>query len=246
MIGGVVRQHLADTYQLSYLTRRPADFASHVADITDLASIQPAFEHVDAVVHLAAVSSVDAPWDAVLSTNIVGTYNVFEAARLARVPRVVYASSNHTVGMYEVDGAPEIYGLADRRVYDADTPVRPDSLYGASKVFGESLARLYAERYGLSVICLRIGAVREHDDPTRFSAERPSSALPGLTANEMRQRLRAVWLSHRDCAQLIQRALDTDVAWAIVYGISNNPRRFWDLKEARELLGYRPSDSAPR
>ena len=245
MIGGVMRRHLADMYQLSYLTRRPADFASHVADITDLASIQPAFEGVDAVVHLAAASSVDAAWDAVLSDNIVGTYNVFEAARRARVTRVVFASSNHTVGMYEVDGAPGIYDVADRRLYDAHAPVRPDSLYGASKVFGEAVARLYADRHGLSAICLRIGAVRDHDDPTRFMGELASSTLPDLSVEETRHRLRAVWLSHRDCAQLVQRALETHLNWAVVYGVSNNPRRFWDLDGARELLGYEPLDSAP-
>ncbi len=245
VIGGVVRRHLADTYQLSYLTRRPADFASHVADITDLASIQPAFEGIDAVVHLAAASSVDAPWDAVLGDNIVGTYNVFEAARRARVSRIVFASSNHAVGMYEVEGAPALYDLADRSVYDADTPVRPDSLYGVSKVFGEALARMYADRYGLSAICLRIGAVRDHDDPTRFTGELPSTALPGLSVDETRRRLLAVWLSHRDCAQLVQRALETDLDWAVVYGVSNNPRRFWDLEGARELLGFEPLDSAP-
>ena len=245
VIGGVVRRHLADRYQLSYLTHRPAEFPSHVADIADLVSIQPAFEGIDAVVHLAGASSIDAPWASVLTDNIIGTYNVFEAARQAHLSRVVFGSSNHTVGMYEVLGAPEIYDLADRRQYSTEVPVRPDSLYGASKVYGEAIGRLYADRYGLSVICLRIGAVREHDDPTDVSAERPSSMLRALTAEQTRTRLRAVWLSHRDCAQLIGRALDTSVDWAVVYGISNNPRRFWDLEEARQVLGYEPADSAP-
>lgn len=245
VIGGVVRRHLAERQKLSYLTRHPVGLSSHVGDISDLRSIRPFFEGMDAVVHLAAASSVDDPWDRVLADNIIGTYNVFEAARMANVKRVVFASSNHTVGMYEVEGAPDIYELNDPRAYDASVSVRPDSLYGVSKVFGEALGRFYADRHGMDVICLRIGAVRDDDDPTRVLAGRPFEPLPILTADQSRYRLRAVWLSHRDCAQLIQRALDSNVHWAVVYGISNNPRQLWDLAGARKLLGYEPEDSAP-
>jgi nucleoside-diphosphate-sugar epimerase len=245
IIGSVVRRTLADAYELSFLTLRPASFASHVGNITRLASIRPAFRGVDAVVHLAGASSVDSPWEQVLANNVVGTYNVFEAARQAGVKRVVYASSNHTIGMYEVEGAPGIYDLDDERAFDVSVPVRPDSLYGVSKVFGEALGRLYADRHQMDVICLRIGAVRESDDPTKAEAGRPFEPFPVLTTDQSRQRLRAVWLSHRDCAQLIQRALEAPVHWAVVYGVSNNPRRFWDLGAARDLLGYEPLDSAP-
>lgn len=244
VIGGVIRRHLGNQYQLSYLTRRPANFASHVGDIADLASILPAFEGIHAVVHLAASSSIDASWEEILSDNIEGTYNVFEAALRAGVSRVVFASSNHTVGMYEVEGAPQLYEVDDERVYDADTPLRPDSLYAVSKIFGEAIGRLYADRQGMSVICLRIGAVREHDDPTNAASEQ-SSLLQHLTADQLGRRLRAVWLSHRDCAQLITCALETDTRFAVVYGVSNNPGRFWDLDGARDLIGYQPVDAAP-
>lgn len=243
VIGGVIRSRLADKYRFSYLDRRGP--SGDLGDISDLETIRPAFEGMDAVIHLAAVTSVEASWDEVLATNIVGTYNVFEAARRATVKRVVFASSNHAVGMYEVERAPEIYALDDPHVHDATVPVRPDSLYGASKVFGETIGRLYADLHGLDVICLRIGQVREDDDPTLAVAGRPFEPLPVLTLDQSRQRLRAVWLSHRDCAQLIQRALDADVHWAIVYGVSNNPGRFWDLDSARDLIGYDPQDSAP-
>lgn len=244
-IGGIVRRDLSKRYDLSYLTHRPAAFSSYVGDISDLQSIRPAFDGVEAVIHLAAASSVDDPWDRILADNIVGTYNVFEAARMSNVQRVVFASSNHTIGMYEVDGAPGLYDLKDLRLYDASVSVRPDSPYGVSKVFGEALGRLYADRYQLDVICLRIGAVREDDDATNAGAGRPFESFPILTADQNRQRLRAVWLSHRDCAQLIQKALDAPIHWAVVYGVSNNPRRFWDLTAARDLLGYEPRDSAP-
>jgi nucleoside-diphosphate-sugar epimerase len=242
----VVRRHLADRYELRYLTRRPSEVPSHVADLTDLDAITPAFRDIDAVVHLAASSSVEAPWSDILPNNIVATYNVFEAARRAGVELVVFASSNHVVGMYEVESAPAVYELEDRRAWDAGVPVRPDSLYGVSKVFGEALGRMYVDRYGLRVICLRIGGVLADDDPARpRAAGRPFEPLPELTSEQNAHRIRAVWLSHRDCAQLIGLALDSGRQWAVVYGISDNPRKLWDLESARELLGYTPLDAAP-
>ena len=241
-IGSAVREHLGGRYELTSLTLTPQEFPSHVADIADLDAILPAFENVDAVVHLAASAELEAPWDDVLRNNIVGTYNVFEAARRAGVARVVFASSNHTVGMYELDGAPTLYDVDDERSYDHTAELRPDSLYGVSKAYGEALGRMYLERHGLRVFCLRIGAVRAHDNPT--------AATPGplidLDAEGQRNRLRAVWLSQRDCAELISSCLDVeDVSWAVVYGVSGNPRRFWDLSHAKELLGWEPQDSAP-
>ncbi len=213
------------------LARKPGPYADVVADIAGLAALTPAMQGVDAVVHLAASSAVGSPWDAVLAINLIGTYNVFEAARRASVQRVVFASSNHAIGMYEVEAAPALYALRDERLFDELVPVRPDSLYGVSKVFGEVLGRYHVDRHGMRVICLRIGSVLADDDPR--------------DAGNDAHRLRATWLSHRDCAQLIERALDADVAWAVVYGISDNPRQFWDLASARALLGYRPVDRAP-
>jgi len=241
-IGTAVREHLSERYELVSLTLTPQAFPSHVADISELDAIRPAFENVEAVVHLAASPAIETPWDDVLRNNLIGAYNVFEAAREAGVERVVFASSNHTVGMYEVDGAPEIYGADDERSYDHEAELRPDSLYGVSKVYGEALGRLYMERHGLRVFCLRIGAVREADDPTEPS----SNPLIDLDADGRRNRMRSVWLSRRDCAELIGRCLDVDdVRWAVVYGVSGNERRFWDLEHARELLGWEPKDAAP-
>lgn len=245
LIGRVLRERLADAYELSFLTRRPAAFASHVGTIERMDEIADAFVGVDTVVHLAGESSVEAPWERVLSANVVGTYNVFEAARQAGARRVVFASSNHAIGMYEAEAAPAIYEIDDGRTYDALVPARPDSLYGASKVFGEALGRLYADRHGMEVICLRIGNVRDDDDPTNVDAGRPFEPLPALTREDARKRLRAVWLSHRDCAALVRAAIEADVPWAVVYGTSDNPRQMWDLSGARELLGYHPEDSAP-
>ena len=242
VIGTAVREHLGGRYELTSLTLAPQEFPSHVADIADLDAILPAFENVEAVVHLAASPAIETPWDDVLRNNIIGTYNVFEAARQAGVACVVFASSNHVVGMYELDGAPALYDPDDGRSYDHTAEIRPDSLYGVSKAYGEALGRMYMERHGLRVFCLRIGAVRAKDDPTAPS----TNPLIDLDADGRRNRMRAVWLSHRDCAELIARCLEVeDVSWAVVYGVSGNARRFWDVDHARDLLGWEPQDSAP-
>ena len=200
---------------------------AHVADIADYEAIRPEFDGIDAVVHMAAAAAVDSTWDEVLEANIIGTRNVFEAARDAGVPHVVFASSNHVVGGYERDGRPQIYEPDDRTLLDEHVDPRPDSLYGVSKGFGELLGRYYSDTYGMRVICLRIGWVRDSDKRPR---DHPSAE--------------AIWLSARDCAQLVARAIDTDVRWAVVYGVSNNPGAFWDLTSARDVLGFVPQDSA--
>ena len=244
-IGSVVRQYLGDRYELHALTLEPAEFPSTVANIADLYAILPAFEGMDAVVHLAASAAVETPWSDILPNNLIGTYNVYEAARRAGVERVVFASSNHTIGMYEFDSSPGVYALDDERVWDETVEVRPDSLYGVSKVYGEALGRHYVDRYGLRVFCLRIGTVTAADDPRAPSVTAKSPALLNLPVDERLNRMRCTWLSHRDCAQLIQRCLDVeDLNWAVVYGISNNPRQFWSLDRARKLLGYEPVDGA--
>ncbi|MGH9176453.1 MAG: NAD-dependent epimerase/dehydratase family protein, partial [Vicinamibacterales bacterium] len=131
------------------------------------------------------------------------------------------------------------------RVVDHYAEIRPDSYYGISKAYGEAMGRYYAENFGMRVYCLRIGTVRAHDDPRAPEIATAASWLP-LTPEQTYDRLRATWLSRRDCAQLIARCLDaTDVPFGIYYGISNNPRQFWDLSHARDEIGYDPQDAAP-
>jgi uronate dehydrogenase len=129
--------------------RRPAGMAKSsafvAADLADLGQVEKAVDGVDGIVHLGGVS-IEHPWDAILNANVVGCYNLFEAARRRRVRRVVFASSNHAVGFYP----------RQRRI-GVDAPVRPDSRYGVSKAFGEALGSLYAYKHGLKVTCLRIG-----------------------------------------------------------------------------------------
>jgi nucleoside-diphosphate-sugar epimerase len=246
-IGRAVQEHLSDRYDLRLMTRTPAGFPSHVADVTDLDAMLPAFRDVNAVIHLAASSSVESPWKEVLPNNLIGTYNVFEAARRAGVETVVFASSNHAIGAFEVEASPRLYDLDDDRVFDHTAEIRPDSLYGVSKAYGEALGRYYVEMHGMRVFCLRIGTVRDSDDPRDPELGETSPPLLDLATPEQRyKRMRATWLSRRDCCELISRCLDAEhVRWAVVYGISNNLRQFWDISHARELLGYDPQDSAP-
>lgn len=246
VIGSAVLEHLGGRYELSALDMRPGDFPTHVANIADLDAIQPAFEGVDAVVHLAASISVETPWPDILRDNIIGTYNVYEAARRAGAGVVVFASSNHAVGMYEVTNSPDIHATDHPLVIDQYAEIRPDSYYGVSKVYGEAMGRYYVENHGLRVFCLRIGTVRADDSPTSEAAAASSGWLP-LTREQTLQRLQATWLSQRDCAQLISRCLDADhISFGIYYGISDNPRQMWSLANARAELGYAPEDSAAR
>ena len=251
MIGSILRQGLSGDFQIVPLTRTPQSYPSRVVDITQLDPLAAAFQGIDAVIHLAGAAALDAPWDDVLANSIVGTRNVFEAARAAGVSSVIFASSGHVLGMAEEELAPAFYELHDSRCFDHRTELRPDSLYAVAKIFGESLGRYYADVFGLRVICLRLGTVLPDDNPLSVvSAGRGRSAA--LPAEQRRLRVRAKWLSHRDCCQLFARCLDATNAstgasarWAVVFGTSRNPRQIWSLDETRRLLGYAPQDSAP-
>ncbi|WP_436499162.1 NAD-dependent epimerase/dehydratase family protein [Actinokineospora sp. HUAS TT18] len=185
---------------------------SVTASITDLDALTEVCAGVDAILHLGGLST-EHRWDQISEVNIEGAYCLFEAARRAGVPRVVFASSNHAVGFHPKDGteAPD-YGYP-----------RPDTFYGVSKVLGEALGSLYHDRYGLDVICLRIG-----------------SCFP----KPVNARMLASWLSPDDCGRLVEAALATpDPGFRIAWGVSANTRRWWSLDEAR-AMGFEPLDNA--
>ena len=183
------------------------------ADLAELEAARAALRGAEAVVHLAGIPAEDT-FERLIEANFATTYNVFEAARKEDVRRVVFASSNHATGMYPTG----------RRV-GPDDPVRPDTLYGVSKVFGEAIGRLYADKHGLEVVCLRIGSFRE----------RPGSWRELWT-----------WLSHRDAVALFRASLTAPgVAFVTAYGVSANTRGWWDDTSARRL-GYEPHDDAER
>lgn len=219
-IGSAIREGLAGRYGLMRLAdiapmtpAAPGEEAVH-ADLLDIPSLVAAMTGIDCVVHMAGVPvepEVNA-WDQVLPANIVGVHNLFEAARLARVGRVIFASSHHAVGYYRRE--PPL---------PASVAPRPDSYYGVSKVFGEAMGRMYADKFALQVLSLRIGAYRDApSDPRHLS----------------------VWISPRDMVELVRCGIDAPgFAYAVAYGVSANTRNFWDNSEAA-FLGYAPKDNA--
>jgi nucleoside-diphosphate-sugar epimerase len=183
------------------------------ASVTDLAAMTAACEGVDAVVHLGGIPTED-DWAAILDVNINGTYTVFEAARRAGVPRVVFASSNHAVGFVPRSSFP----VAD------DARPEPDTYYGVSKATGEALAALYARRYGLEAVCIRILSC----------FDRPRDA-----------RMLATWLSPDDAGRLFEACLTAPApGFRVIYGVSDNTRGGWVSLDAARALGYQPRDDA--
>ncbi|MFB6149845.1 MAG: NAD-dependent glucose-6-phosphate dehydrogenase Azf, partial [Halobacteriales archaeon] len=220
---------LGSAYDWRLLDRRPADDVDHeliVADITDETAVREAIDGVEAIIHLAGDPRPEAGWDSVLRNNIDGTHTVFEAAIEADVEKVIFASSNHAVGHYETDRAPEIYRPEGEYVLDGTEYPRPGNLYGVSKGAGELLGRYYHDEYGLSVVCVRIGNLTKDHPPRDY------------------ERGQAMWLSHRDCAHLFDRCLQASYGFEIVYGISDNDRKYYSLERAREVLGYEPQDNS--
>jgi NAD+ dependent glucose-6-phosphate dehydrogenase len=218
-IGTDMTRLLADRYDLRLqfhktVPDQPAVDDYVVADIAEFDKIAPAMDGIDAVLHLAGEPAVSTPWDRVNRANILGLYNVYEAARQAGVSRIVFASTNHVMGMNDRDENWPVYSRQ---------PVRPDSLYGVSKAFGETLGRHYYDRYGMSFINMRIGAY----------GDRPRDEIA-----------RYMWLSPRDFAQLVWRAIESDVGFATYYAISGNTSRTWDITDAVVQLGYVPEHNA--
>ena len=158
---------------------------------------------------------------------------MFEAARLAGVGRVIFASSGATVAGWERDPplkhlvAGDYDNLGDWKRLTHDSPVRPSGLYGASKVWGEALGRHYADAHGLSVICLRIGRVKAEDRPTG-------------------PRDLSVWCSQRDVVRMIAACIEAPptVRFDVFFVVSNNRWNYRDLEHARTVLGWAPLDSA--
>ena len=235
-IGGVLARALADDYDLTGVDVKPAaEMDSTVADMTDAGAIGKAFAGQDAVIDLAAASAAATPWASVYANNVAATYNALEAARDAGVKRLVFASSNHVTGMYEEDApyssivAGDYSGLDPAGVpkITTDMPIRPDGPYGIAKAFGEASGRYFSDRFGLSVMCLRIGTLN-----------------PASRPRDVRQF--ATLLTHHDLVHLVDRCLSApdDVRFGIYYGVSNNHWRFWDVSNSAAEIGYQPQDNA--
>lgn len=183
-----------------------------LGQLEDVDALTEAMTGVDVVLHFAGIAD-EAPFADIAESNLIGTWAVFEAARRAGVSRVVYASSHHIIGCYPAGQS-----------IGTEEPVRPDTYYGLSKVFGEGTARLYHDKWGLEAVCLRIGAFRPAPQDRRHLS---------------------VWLSHPDGIELVRRSVFADdVGFLIAYGVSANTRSWWENDKAADALGYRPVDDA--
>lgn len=229
-VGAALVQGLKDKYEIFEINRSGQENNHYfLADVADFRRIKRVFKTigaVEAVIHLAGDPRVEADWESVLKNNIEGTRNVFEATRLTRTKRIIFASSNHVTGAYE-GLPPKLHLKKNPKMIKISDPIRPDSLYAVSKAFGEALGRMYHELYKMKVICIRIGSVNAEDKP------------------DDERRLKT-WLSHKDLVQLVKRALETNTGFGIYYGVSNNKGGFWDISNAREELGYKPESDAAK
>jgi len=236
-IGNAVLWHLQHKYDFTALNRHPMDGVRCVtADIKEFDSIRPHFNGQDVVVHLAASLGPDVTTKDTIDGNVWGVLNVYEAAKQAGVKRVVFASTGGVILGYTQDSPWRELETAE---YDRlppswpmlthESPVRPNSLYACSKVWGEAVGRWYADSFGLSVICIRFGWI-------------PADDRPGPA------RSYAVWCSYRDAAQMVDKCIraPNSLRFDTFYAVSNNRYNYRDMTHAREVLGFEAQDNAER
>lgn len=227
-IGSVVMRELAGEFDLVGLDVVAAPGIAQV-DIGDYDALLPHAAGIDSIVHLGADPNPTAPWESVLHNNIIGTRNVYEAARVQGVRRVVFASSHQSTLGWEADepwvsvlnGVP---APADFEPLHATTPFRPSGDYGASKAWGEVQGRVYSDHYGLSVINLRIVWCRRDGAP------------PPMTQGR--------WLSHGDAARAIRASITAgdDLRFGVYYIVSDNANMIFDRQAAIRDLGFIAED----
>ncbi len=223
-IGKKLRAAWADVYELVLLDKNPDDDQVTRANLEILDDEWITHFHgVDTVVHLAGNPDEFSPWEALIGSNLDAMANVFNAAALAGVERIVFASSNHVMGLYEHQGDGPI---------TVDMPPMPDSPYGVTKLVGERLGESLSRAFDLTFIALRLGWVQH-------GRNRPET-LPHEWA-------RKLWLSNADLIHLFDCAVEAEIEdrdFLVVNGMSRNHGMRWDLSEAAEFLGYLPKDDA--
>ena len=235
-IGGLTWRNLGHKYDFSGLNRSDVEGIPNTrASIANFEAILPAFEGMDMVVHLSAENRNVHSWEGNLEINIKGCRNVYEAARIQGVKRVIYASSGAvTLGPQyhhspykeivagEYDKVPEKWDMLDQ-----NSSYWPYDLYGVTKAFGEVLGRMYSAEWNMSIICLRIGAL--------LKSNRPEI-----------QRHVSGWLSHGACVQMIDLCLSApeSLRFDIFDTVSNNKWAIRDTTHAQEVLGYKPQDTS--
>ena len=210
-------------YELMTCARnRPEDwpYPYESFDITDLEAFAEILKGVSVLVHLAGQREPDAGFEDLVGPNIRGSYNAFEAALRSGVQRVVFASSVN-VSNGSAQGKPI-----------PDELVCPSSLYGASKAFGEAVARYYSEKHGLSCISFRMGWTLPLKESKQQLSDPPMDSLFA----------RKVYLSAEDFAQLVTLAIEApaDLKFGIFNALSDNRQKLLDISHAQSVLGYEP------
>ena len=207
-----------EVYDLATFDLKPSpEPQSFVGDLNDIESLRAAMRGIEVVVHLAATSD-EAPFmEELLEPNVIGVYNVLEAARLEKVRRVVFASSIQAVGFNGHDQS-EPTGVA--------MLPRPNSMYGVTKVWGETLGRYYHDKHDLEFVAVRLGAFEAYDSPN----------LP-------KRGYRSIWLSPRDAVGVLRACIEKpDLGYAIFNATSITPTERLSLQSAREILGWQPQE----
>jgi uronate dehydrogenase len=218
MIAPDLVERLQDDYDIRLSDIQPVETPHKFirADLADPVAVAQAVSGVQAIVHLGAITWDQDVLSAMIPSNIIGTYNIFEQGRKAGVQRIVFASSHHTVAYYHEDG---ILNLNE------DLAPRPDTFYAVTKLYGEALARLYHERYDLRTYCLRIGYY--------MTAKRISEGFGRYKE--------ALILSPDDFAQMVRLCLMTEESFGLFNCISKAHRPWLSTQKAQEILGYRPT-----
>ena len=146
---------------------RPGEDVMH-GDLREAAVVDRLLEGVDVLIHMAG-TSVERPLPEIIENNLVGLHAVYEGARRQKVKRIVFASSNHAIGMHPVE-----------EKLDLDCDFRPDCFYGLSKMWGEGMARMYWDKHGIEGISVRIGSTLPRPDraapPEHLARPRRSAA----------------------------------------------------------------------
>ena len=209
-----------ERYELSTFDLHASDEPrSFVGDLSEIEPLRAAMRGVDVVVHLAATSD-EAPFvEELVGPNVIGVYNVLEAARLEKVRRVVFASSIQAVGAG--------WRREDGPIGVTELP-HPSSLYGVTKVMGETMGRLHHDKHGLEFIALRIGAFEAYDSP-----------------HVGKKGYQEMWLSPRDAASIFCAAVEKEnIGYAIVNATSLTTVERLALQPARDLLDWEPAEAA--
>lgn len=221
-IGTEFRKFAGGRYEIVSFDRKPVEGerGAVVADVTDLDALCRAAAGCDAMLHLAAVRDDADFMEMILPNNILGAFNAYEAARRAGVRKIVFASTDQVNG-----------GFPAGAVVTSGMPPRPANFYAVSKLFGEDLGRIYSARFGISVICLRLGWAAIPADPEWV--EEMETGGPSAGA-----------LSVRDMNEIITRSLDAEgVRFEILPAFSRNASRIRDLSPLKRVLGYEPQDT---